>query len=130
MTITIIGHGYVGIVAACVFADFGNTVYVIGHTPAKLERLKNGDPLIYEPGLAELLQKNTKAKRLIFTTEYPEALQKSSIIFSCVGTPPTPGTGEADLTTVFAVAKKIGQYLDPTKFTVVSRSTPKIFNYL
>jgi UDPglucose 6-dehydrogenase len=57
MTITIIGHGYVGIVAACVFADFGNTVHVIGHTPAKLEKLKSGDPLIYEPGLAELLQK-------------------------------------------------------------------------
>lgn len=120
MTITIIGHGYVGIVAACVFADFGNTVYVIGHTPAKLERLKAGDPLIYEPGLAELLQKNTRAGRMIFTTEYDEALKNSSIIFSCVGTPPTPGTGEADLSQVYTVAKQIGAHLDPSHFTVVS----------
>ena len=120
MTITIIGHGYVGIVAACVFADFGNTVYVIGHTPAKLEKLKNGDPLIYEPGLAEMLQKNTRAGRMIFTTEYDEALKESSIVFSCVGTPPTPGTGEADLSQVYTVAKQIGAHLDPSHFTVVS----------
>lgn len=120
MTITIIGHGYVGIVAACVFADFGNTVYVIGHTPSKLERLKNGDPLIYEPGLSELLQKNNKAGRLIFTTEYKQALEESEIVFSCVGTPPKVDTGEADLSTVFAVAEKIGENLDPKHFTVVS----------
>ncbi len=120
MTITIIGHGYVGIVAACVFADFGNTVYVIGHTPSKLEKLKNGDPLIYEPGLAELLQKNNHAKRLIFTDQYAQALKHSEIVFSCVGTPPLPDTGEADLTTVFAVAEKIGEYLSPDHFTVVS----------
>lgn len=120
MTITIIGHGYVGIVAACVFADFGNTVYVIGHTPAKLERLKGGDPLIYEPGLSELLDKNNKAGRLIFTTEYTEALRNSSIVFSCVGTPPKAGTGEADLSTVYAVAHEIGKNLDVNKFTVVS----------
>lgn len=120
MVITVIGHGYVGIVAACVFADFGNTVYVIGHTSAKLEKLKSGDPLIYEPGLAELLQKNIKAGRMIFTKSYEEALTKSEIIFSCVGTPPTPGTGEADLSTVFAVAEKIGTHLNPSKFTVVS----------
>ena len=120
MTITIIGHGYVGIVAACVFADFGNTVYVIGHTPAKLEKLQNGDPLIYEPGLAEMLQRNNSAGRLIFTTEYGQALKDSSIVFICVGTPPTPGTGEADLTTVFKVADDIGKNLDTNKFTLVS----------
>ena len=101
MIITIVGHGYVGIVAACVFADFGNKVYVVGHTPAKLERLRSGDPLIYEPGLAELLQKNNKAGRLIFTTDYKEPLENSEIVFSCVGTPPKPDTGEADLSTVY-----------------------------
>ena len=63
MTITFIGHGYVGLVTACVFADFGNDVWVVGHTPAKLERLRNGDPIIFEPGLEELLQKNLKAKK-------------------------------------------------------------------
>ncbi len=120
MTITIIGHGYVGIVAACVFADFGNTVYVIGHTPAKLERLRKGDSLIYEPGLAEILHRNNAAGRLIFTAEYGEALKESSIVFICVGTPPTPRTGEADLKTVFKVAEEIGKNLDTSKFTLVS----------
>ncbi|MFH0979368.1 MAG: NAD-binding protein, partial [Candidatus Roizmanbacteria bacterium] len=66
MTITIIGHGYVGLVTACVFADFGNKVWVIGHTKEKLARLKKGDPIIFEPGLKELLQKNLKAKRIFF----------------------------------------------------------------
>src|SRR6266550_3992356 len=56
MTITFIGHGYVGLVTATVFADLGNTVYVIGHTPEKIERLKKGDPIIFEPGLEELLK--------------------------------------------------------------------------
>ena len=58
MTITIVGHGYVGLVSACCFADFGNDVYVIGHTDEKLKRLRSGDPIIYEPGLKELLEKN------------------------------------------------------------------------
>ncbi len=120
MTITIIGHGYVGIVAACIFADFGNTVHVIGHTDAKLAMLQSGDPLIYEPGLAEMLQKNIKAGRLLFTKEYAQPLEESSIVFSCVGTPPQPGTGEADLSTVFAVAEQIGAHLSPSHFTVVS----------
>ena len=62
MTITVVGHGYVGLVTACVFADFGNHVWVIGHTKEKIARLKSGDPIIYEPGLKELLQKNLASK--------------------------------------------------------------------
>jgi UDPglucose 6-dehydrogenase len=67
-----------------------------------------------------MLQKNTRAGRMIFTTEYDEALKESSIVFSCVGTPPTPGTGEADLSQVYTVAKQIGAHLNPSHFTVVS----------
>ena len=118
MTITIVGHGYVGLVSACVFADFGNTVYVIGHTPEKLDRLKNGDPIIYEPGLREVLEKNNKAGRLIFTTDYAKSISKSEIVFCTVATPPTEN-GEADLSTVFSVAEKVGKNLS-NKFTVVS----------
>src|SRR3990167_5337169 len=99
MTITFIGHGYVGLVTACVFADLGNTVYVIGHTPEKIERLKKGDPIIFEPGLQELLQRNLTAKRIIFTLTYEEAVSHSEIVFLAVGTPPS-STGEADLTAV------------------------------
>lgn len=118
MTITIVGHGYVGLVSACVFADFGNTVYVIGHTQEKLERIKKGDPIIYEPGLKEILEKNNKAGRLKFTTEYAEAISSSEIVFITVGTPPKDD-GEADLSVVLEVAERIGKNIS-NRFTVVS----------
>lgn len=118
MTIAIVGHGYVGLVSACVFADFGNKVWVIGHTPEKLQRLKSGDPIIYEPGLKEVLQKNLKAGRLIFTDRYNEAIGESNIVFITVGTPPKKD-GSADLSAVFTVAKAIARNLRPG-FTVVS----------
>lgn len=118
MTITIVGHGYVGLVSACVFADFGNTVYVVGHTKEKLDRLRSGDPIIYEPGLKEVLEKNNKAGRLIFTTDYVESVSKSEIVFITVGTPPKEN-GEADLSVVFQVAEEIGKNLS-RPFAVVS----------
>ena len=118
MTITFVGHGYVGLVTATVFADLGNTVYVIGHTPEKIERLKKGDPIIFEPGLEELLKKNLEAKRIHFTTEYEHAVSKSDVVFIAVGTPPQT-SGAADLSAVFAVAEKIGKHLK-NGFTVVS----------
>ncbi len=118
MTLAIVGHGYVGLVTACVFADFGNDVWVIGHTPEKIERLKNGDPIIYEPGLRELLEKNLKANRLHFTLEYDQAIPKADTVFITVGTPPTKH-GEADLSAVFEVAENIGKHLKKG-FTVVS----------
>ncbi|GAB4218922.1 MAG: UDP-glucose/GDP-mannose dehydrogenase family protein [Candidatus Microgenomates bacterium] len=117
MTLTIVGHGYVGLVTACVFADFGNNVYVIGHTKEKIERLKNGDPIIYEPGLKELLQRNIKAKRIFFTLNY-DSVKISDIVFITVGTPPKEN-GEADLTAVFDVSRNIAKNLG-NHFTVVS----------
>jgi UDPglucose 6-dehydrogenase len=118
MTITVIGHGYVGLVTACVLADFGNHVWVIGHTKEKIALLKSGDPIIYEPGLKELLQKNIEAKRISFTMDYEKAIPESEIVFITVGTPPKE-TGEADLTAVIDVARNIGKNLK-SKFTVVS----------
>ena len=66
MTIAFIGHGYVGLVTAAVFADLGNTVWVVGRTPEKIERLK-GDSIIYEPGLSEVLKRNLAAGRLLYS---------------------------------------------------------------
>ena len=117
MIITVVGHGYVGLVTACVFADFGNHVWVIGHTKEKIDRLKNGDPIIYEPGLKELLQKNLASKRISFTLDYEKAISESEIVFITVGTPPKE-TGEADLSAVIEVARNIGKNLK-SKFTVV-----------
>src|SRR5260370_41623488 len=107
MTITFVGHGYVGLVSAAVFADLGNTVWVIGHTPEKVNNLNNGIIPIYEPGLEEIVKRNVTAGRLLFTLDYKEAIPASSIIFIAVGTPPKK-TGEADLSVVFDVAAKIG----------------------
>lgn len=117
MTITIIGHGYVGLVTAAVFSDLGNTVYVIGRDPKKIERLALGNPLFYEPGLEEMMKRNLDAGRLIFTTLYEEAIPSSKIVFICVGTPPKEN-GEADLTNVLKVAEIIGKYI--TNYIVVA----------
>lgn len=118
MTITFIGHGYVGLVTACVFADFGNEVWVVGHTKEKIDRLKKGDPIIFEPGLKELLEKNLKSNRIHFTLDYKDAIPKSDIVFIAVGTPPKPN-GEADLSTVLSVGQQIAKHLN-NKFTVIS----------
>lgn len=125
MTITFIGHGYVGLVSAAVFADLGNTVWVIGRTAEKIENLKKGIIPIYEPRLEELVRRNIAAKRLLFTLEYKKAIPNSSVIFIAVGTPPKTN-GEADLSTVFEVAKKIGQNLSHNYTVVATKSTVPI----
>ncbi|HWY79882.1 MAG TPA: UDP-glucose/GDP-mannose dehydrogenase family protein [Candidatus Sulfotelmatobacter sp.] len=117
MTITFVGHGYVGLVSAAVFADLGNTVWVIGHTSEKVENLKKGIIPIYEPGLDELVKRNVKAKRLLFTLDYDPAISKSDVVFIAVGTPPK-ASGEADLSVVYEVAEKVGKHLDG--YTVVN----------
>ncbi len=118
MTITVIGHGYVGLVSSCVFAELGNTVWVIGRNPEKLKKLSGGDPLIYEPGLEEILKSNLKKGNLHFTSKYEEAISSSDIVFIAVGTPSTP-SGQADTKTVFEVVGKLTPYLKQG-FTVVS----------
>lgn len=130
MTITFVGHGYVGLVTAAVFADFGNKVYVIGHTKEKIDNLNKGIIPIYEPGLEELVKKNIKAKRLIFTLDYKPSISESDIVFIAVGTPTTK-TGDADLSTVLTVAEKIGQNLEgytvvATKSTVPAGTNKKV----
>src|SRR3989344_4394765 len=117
MTITFIGHGYVGLVTATVFADFGNSVYVIGHTPEKINNLKKGIVPFFEPGLTELVKKNIDAGRLFFTLDYNPAVSSSDIVFIAVGTPPQK-TGDAELSTVFEVAEKLGKNLK--NYTVVA----------
>jgi UDPglucose 6-dehydrogenase len=120
MKITIIGHGYVGLVTGCVFADFGNEVWIIGRSKEKIERLKKGDPIIYEPGLKELLEKNLKNNTLHFSLDY-QSIQSSDVVFIAVGTPPKEN-GEADLTNVFSVTNEIAKNLSNKKnhFTVVA----------
>lgn len=123
MTVAFIGHGYVGLVTAAVFADLGNTVWVVGRTREKIEELKRGNPLFYEPGLEELVKRNIAARRLFFTLDYKEAVVPSDIIFIAVGTPPK-SSGEADLGSVFAAAKEIGRHLVGYKVVVTKSTVP------
>lgn len=123
MIITFIGHGYVGLVTAAVFADLGNTVWVVGRTKEKIENLKKGKAPFYEPGLEELVKRNVDAERLIFTLNYEEAVVPSEIIFICVGTPSKP-SGEADLTSVYEAAERIGKALVGYKVVVTKSTVP------
>ena len=130
MTITFIGHGYVGLVSASIFADLGNKVWVIGHTPEKINNLKKGIIPIYEPGLEEIVKKNVKAGRLIFTLDYASSVPESDVVLIAVGTPSTK-TGDADLSTVLHVAEKIGKNLKgytvvATKSTVPAGTNRKV----
>jgi UDPglucose 6-dehydrogenase len=122
MKITFIGHGYVGLVSATIFADLGNEVSVIGHTPQTVENLNKGIVHIYEPGLTELVRKNLDAKRLSFTLDY-EPIKDADIVFIGVGTPPKE-SGEADLTTVLEVADNIGKNLSGYTVVVTKSTVP------
>lgn len=123
MTIAFIGHGYVGLVTASVFADLGNTVWVVGHTREKIENLKKGITPFFEPGLAELVKRNVAAGRLRFTLDYKEAVTPSAIVFICVGTPPK-ASGEADLTQVFAAAESVAKVLVGYKVVATKSTVP------
>ncbi len=123
MTIAFIGHGYVGLVTAAVFADLGNTVWVVGRTKKKIDLLRKGQTLFYEPGLAEVVKRNVLAKRLLFTLDYEEAVKPSDVVFIAVGTPPK-STGEADLTEVFNAARDIARNLVGYKVVVTKSTVP------
>lgn len=123
MTVTFIGHGYVGLVTAAVFADLGNTVRVVGRTPEKIEKLRRGIAPFYEPGLSELVKRNVDARRLFFTLDYKEAVTPAEIIFICVGTP-SKANGEADLSSVLEAAESIGKSLTGYKVVVTKSTVP------
>lgn len=122
MKITFVGHGYVGLVSSTIFADLGNDVTVIGHTPKTISDLNEGRVHIYEPGLTELVQKNIKAGRLRFTLSY-DSVADSDLVFTGVGTPPKE-SGEADLSIVLEVAEKIAENLAGYTVVVTKSTVP------
>ncbi len=103
-TIGVVGTGYVGLVSAAGFAELGNTVHCIDIDAGKVERLKAGEIPIYEPGLAEMVERNRE--RLHFSTDIADALQAARLMFVAVGTPPTY-SGDADLSAVHAVVNSM-----------------------
>lgn len=121
MNLCIIGSGYVGLVTAACFADMGNEVWCIDKDEAKIDMLKRAEIPIYEPGLAELVRANLQAGRLHFSSQIMDGLQRASLCFIAVGTPPQED-GSADINHVLDVARSIGRLMD-TNMIVVNKST-------
>lgn len=111
MRITMVGTGYVGLVTGTCFANVGNDVTCLDIDPSKIDKLNNGISPIYEPGLDEMIQRNTKAGRLQFTTDAASAYQSAEVIFICVGTP-SDEEGHADLKYVLAASADIGKAIE------------------
>ncbi len=122
MKICIIGSGYVGLVSGACFSDLGNTVTCVDINKEIVEKLKKGIIPIYEPGLQELVERNLKKKRLLFSTDISSSIKKSDIIFICVGTPTK--NNKADLKYVFNVAKSIKSNLNRYKIIVTKSTVP------
>ena len=122
MNICMIGAGYVGLVSAACFSEFGWTVTCVDKDLSRLDDLKAGKSPIYEPGLDDLLERNMKAGRLIFTDALGPAAAGADVVLLAVGTPMRRGDGYADLSYVFAAIEEIAPHLNG--FTViVTKST-------
>ncbi len=132
MKIAVVGTGYVGLVTGTCFAEVGIDVVCIDVDQKKIENLKKGIMPIYEPGLEEMVLRNTEKERLQFSTSLAESIKDCDVAFIAVGTPPGED-GSADLKYVLAVAKEIGQHINDycvvvTKSTVPVGTAKKVKN--
>lgn len=123
MNIAIVGTGYVGLVTGVCFAEMGANVTCVDVDKNKIEKLKNGEVPIYEPGLDDLMHKNIAGGRLHFTTNLVEIIDDVEVIFSAVGTPPDED-GSADLKYVLDVARTIGQNINKYVLVVTKSTVP------
>ena len=124
MKLCMIGTGYVGLVSGVCFSDLGNTVYCVDKDKKKIDLLNKGKIPIYEPGLEEVLKKNYKQKRLIFTSDLKKAVNNSDIIFICVGTPTKKNGNSADLKYVFQVANDLKKIIKRYKIIITKSTVP------
>ena len=124
MKICIIGTGYVGLVSGVCFADLGNIVHCVDKDIGKINLLNQGSIPIFEPSLDEMVKKNYKDKRLIFTTDFKKAVTYSDIIFICVGTPTVKNSNSVNLKYVFKVVKNIRKYIKKFKIIITKSTIP------
>jgi len=117
MNVVMIGAGYVGLVSGACFAEFGAQVTCVDKTAERIERLRGGEIPIFEPGLDDLVHRNSAGGRLQFTTDLAEAVANADLVFIAVGTPTRRGDGHADLKYVYAAAEEIAANL--TGYTVI-----------
>jgi UDPglucose 6-dehydrogenase len=119
-----IGTGYVGLVSGVCFSDLGNDVVCVDNDLKKIEDLKKGIIPIYEPGLDELVLKNYKNKKLNFSTNLKKSVEKSDIIFICVGTPTKKNGNSADLSQIYNVANEVGSSISKFKIIITKSTVP------
>jgi UDPglucose 6-dehydrogenase len=124
MRIAMIGTGYVGLVSAACFAEFGVEVVAVDKDAAKIEALRGGRIPIYEPGLEDLVKRNVETGRLTFTRDLPSAVRAADAVFIAVGTPSRRGDGHADLTYLFAAAEEIARGLTRNSLVVTKSTVP------
>ena len=124
MKLCMIGTGYVGLVSGVCFSDLGNKVYCVDKNLDKINKLKNGIVPIYEPGLEEILKRNLKKERLIFTSNFNKAVKNSDIIFICVGTPTKKNSNSADLRFVYEVVNKLKKIVSKYKIIITKSTVP------
>ncbi|WP_286875146.1 NAD(P)-binding domain-containing protein, partial [Marinimicrobium sp. UBA4509] len=121
MKVTVFGTGYVGLVQGAILSEVGHDVVCVDVDAKKVERLKNGEIPIYEPGLEPLVTENYAAGRLHFTTDAAEAVKHGDLQFIAVGTPPDED-GSADLKYVLAVAETIATHMEKRQ-VIIDKST-------
>lgn len=121
--IAVVGTGYVGLVAAAGLAELGNNVHGVDTDKKKIEMLEAGRIPIYEEGLAECIEKNTRASRLRFSVNVDEAIRKVDAVFVAVGTPPLED-GSADLSALWAVTDVIASNARPRTVVVIKSTVP------
>jgi UDPglucose 6-dehydrogenase len=123
MRISIVGSGYVGLVSGAGLSDVGHHVVCMDIDESRVEGLKNGIVPIYEPGLGQMLKRNSSQGRLEFTTSVEKAVEHAEVLFIAVGTPPDED-GSADLSHVLAVAASVGEVVDKPLLVVVKSTVP------
>ena len=121
MNITVVGTGYVGLVTGTCFAETGNQVLCVDIDKEKVARMQKGEVPIYEPGLESLFERNTKQKRLKFTTDLKEGVDHGEVIFLALPTPPG-ADGAADLSYILGVARQLSVLIEDYK-VIVDKST-------
>jgi len=124
MRIAMIGGGYVGLVSAACFAEFGIEISVVETDPVRLAALHKGRMPIFEPGLEKLVAENVAAGRLAFTADLPTAVRGAEAVFIAVGTPTRRGDGHADLSYVYAAAEQVARSLTGYAVIVTKSTVP------
>jgi len=124
MRVAMIGSGYVGLVSGACFADFGHVVTCVDKESGKIDALRQGTMPIYEPGLAELVDKNVREGRLTFATDLAACVCQADAVFIAVGTPSRRRDGHADLSYVHGAAREIASHLAGYTLVVTKSTVP------